>query len=689
MNDHPEDKVTKVSDLREKPRWCTDILFMLLIIAAWIAMTGIGFAATGAIKSPKIPTGNPNRLIHAMDYNGSFCGVSNGVSKLPYSYYMANGAAVCVESCPSITDYTKFICKYEYQQAADQSILVGYENVFTFSCMYQVKTISLLFRCISNTDLTIAMEEAKQTAQSYGMNNITNLYYSSPSSKGQGWFSDFLGDLLQVRGYIFGFGIGVTVGIAILYLYILRIPYLLNIIIWFIIISIFVILIIGSFLLWKLAKTWSQDGLHTHPEVMTMYVFSYIGMGCTVFYFCMMVVLRKRIELAIGIIKETCKAFASMIGILFIPVLLVIGLMLFLLPWVIYVLYLASSGSSETITGSQWVDNIEISYSYQTYKFADVTKYIFIYMVFILFWTSEFILACGQIMMALCFSSWYFTRNKKETLLGNEIVSWAIRTTICYHMGTAAFGSLIIAIIQTIRTILLYLEKQSKQENIYGKIMKYIYCILQCIFTCIEKIMKYINKNAYIITAIHGTSYCSSANTVFHLLLRNILRVSAMNLVSSFVLLLGQLFIPIVTTFLCYLGLAYAVNSAEVSGIIAPLVLTFCLSYWISTMFMEIFGMGIETILICFISDEEMHSIENRFVEPELQKVIMETEQRREELKIDPPFLFHKHLDQSIPPTSNENQATNNNATATLNDQYEMTETRDVLARKQPVHLII
>jgi len=43
---------------------------------------------------------------------------------------------------------------------------------------------------------------------------------------------------------------------------------------------------------------------------------------------------------------------------------------------------------------------------------------------------------------------------------------------------------------------------------------------LQCFMWCLEKIMKFINKHAYIITAIYGHSFCKSARKAFWLLLR-------------------------------------------------------------------------------------------------------------------------------------------------------------------------
>ena len=82
------------------------------------------------------------------------------------------------------------------------------------------------------------------------------------------------------------------------------------------------------------------------------------------------------------------------------------------------------------------------------------------------------------------------------------------------------------------------MQKQAKASK--NKVMEYLLCVLQCCMWCLEKCMKFLNKNAYIQTAIYGTSFCKSARRAFFLILRNILRVAAVNVVADFVLILGK-----------------------------------------------------------------------------------------------------------------------------------------------------
>ena len=123
----------------------------------------------------------------------------------------------------------------------------------------------------------------------------------------------------------------------------------------------------------------------------------------------------------------------------------------------------------------------------------------------------------------------------------------------------------------------------------------------------IEKCMKFINKNAYIQTAIFGYHFCKAAKCAFFLILRNIARIMALSIVSGFVLLLGKLVITAGATFLCYVCLAYTPVSDELNYIWLPLVFTAIIAFYVAAMFNEVWGMAMSTILQCFCADEEIY----------------------------------------------------------------------------------
>merc|ERR1712008_298528 len=60
---------------------------------------------------------------------------------------------------------------------------------------------------------------------------------------------------------------------------------------------------------------------------------------------------------------------------------------------------------------------------------------------------------------------------------------------------------------------------------------------------CLENFMKFLNRNAYIMTAVYGKNFCWSAKEAFKLLFRNLARVVVLDKVTDFLLLLGKLVI--------------------------------------------------------------------------------------------------------------------------------------------------
>ena len=339
-------------------------------------------------------------------------------------------------------------------------------------------------------------------------------------------------------------------------------------------------------------------------------------------WFCVVFcVLRKRIMLAIAVVKEAGKALSAQKLLVLFPIIQLTGCAIFVAPWCVYCLFLASSGELVDVRacydymGSECKDPylegddvVRIAQSgcncveYKEMQYTTNQRYAGLYLLFSWFWTSEFIIAMGQLVVALAISTWYFTREPKN--IGNSNVFYSIKTAFRFHAGSAAFGALIIAIIKTIRAIIAYLQRKAKKSG--SKLAQLVLCIIQSCMWCVEKTMKFINKNAYIQIAIFGYSFCKAARRAFFLIARNILRIAAVSIVSSFVLLIGKVLVPVGTTTLCYLFLTSTGGADGLAGLWAPLFLVFLLSFFTVQMFNEVFGMAIWTILQCFVADEEM-----------------------------------------------------------------------------------
>jgi hypothetical protein len=82
--------------------------------------------------------------------------------------------------------------------------------------------------------------------------------------------------------------------------------------------------------------------------------------------------------------------------------------------------------------------------------------------------------------------------------------------------------------------------------------------------------------------------------------------------------------------------LAYDAGSSMISDIVSIILFVFILSWFISSMFSEIFGMTIETILCCYIADEEMFEPEKRFADGDLKSSLQKTAQAAADNKVVP-----------------------------------------------------
>lgn len=64
---------------------------------------------------------------------------------------------------------------------------------------------------------------------------------------------------------------------------------------------------------------------------------------------------------------------------------------------------------------------------------------------------------------------------------------------------------------------------------------------MSCCLACFERFLRFLNKNAYIEIALFGYSFCDAAKTAFEMILRNILRMAAVDKVGDFLMFLGKL----------------------------------------------------------------------------------------------------------------------------------------------------
>ncbi|XP_046969238.1 choline transporter-like 2 isoform X3 [Vanessa cardui] len=222
------------------------------------------------------------------------------------------------------------------------------------------------------------------------------------------------------------------------------------------------------------------------------------------------------------------------------------------------------------------------------------------------FWAMFFISGVADMMLASTFSTWYWTFHKRD--LPFFTLTSGIYRTFRYHLGTVAFGALIIAIVRVIRVILEYIDHKVKKFD--NPFTRCIMCCCKCFFWCLENFLKFVNKNAYIMCAVHGKNFCRSANDAFSLLMRNIVRVVVLDKVADFIFFLSKLLISIGVGFAVYYLLewnyVYEVTKGErLHYNYVPAIILSVATYLICTIFFNVYSMAVDTLFLCFLEDCE------------------------------------------------------------------------------------
>lgn len=176
-----------------------------------------------------------------------------------------------------------------------------------------------------------------------------------------------------------------------------------------------------------------------------------------------------------------------------------------------------------------------------------------------------------------------------------------------YHLGSIAFGSFIIAVMQMIKLMFEYLRKKYEKLLPNNPCTKCLICSLRCCIWCLDYCVKHITKNAYIQIALTSKNFCSSCWLTFWLIVRNCARFSMVTGIGYILIFLGKALIMILSGWIAYIIL---MNSSNIKGKlyspIFPVVVVVGISYLLASIFLSIYSFSATTILHCFILDEEV-----------------------------------------------------------------------------------
>jgi len=612
---------------------CTDILFLILFVAFWAGMIYI------AVFS--IVEGDSTRLIHGYDSYGNTCNQPNekilnisrngmDQSGRPNVFFLDildpfDSLQLCVSVCPNRkletkADVQKFtqetgsrLCRYDIDPS--DYLNQKFDRVGPCPDLPVYASVPVLNRCVPDP------KKIKGQAVNI-VHNVTAFLNADDI------FRKVISDIVTSWKEMLGLCL---IALAISGLMVLMIRYLASVIVWVIVVLAVIGSIVGTaFLWWTYADI--KRGLDAKKNLdipllsvdisneTAFLVFAIIATVLTVILLLVLLVMRKRISLVVTLFHEAGKCLGSIPLLLIQPIWTSIIMFAFFVYWVIILAFISSAGSPVQTEKNGF---LAIEYEPNT-----KLRVFWWYHVIGLIWTSEFILACQQMVIAGSVALWYFTR-EKETL--SCTVGKSTCRLILHHVGTIAFGSFIILLVKLPRLILMYIQKKCKgSDNIVAQ-----WCLKCCIccLWCLEQCLKFLNQNAYTITAIEGKNFCSAARRAFGIIASNVLRVAAINSVGDFVLFLGKVGVMASTL---AVGIVWFKRIEGLHYYFAPVILVAIFAYVVAHCVLSIYEMVVDTLLLCFCEDCQMNDGTPErpyFMSPSLMEYVKDASSQIDALK--------------------------------------------------------
>merc|ERR1719445_240288 len=602
--DH-DDEYGRMATISEK-RSCTDLPCFAIFVAF------LAFLVATVWRAAMLE-GDPDRLVRGVNHAGKICGKSAGVENLPYAFWPDPTSfrfKVCTDDCNKAT-FTDFLANHIQNPATGTNAPYGSELYIDKYCVP------------SDAGVSIA-----------GFDD-----YANEVQRG-------MGDIETAMPII-----AASIGIAFLmsFLYVFLMKACVGVLVWG---TVALIIFGGGGLGYVLYDSKDEENL-SESEAKTREYVAYVAWGFTAIFFLIIVFARKRIMIAIQVIKSAGRAVGDMPMMVLFPLGPLSGIIGFFFAWCFASIYIFSAGEevqSETpedfvgVTFAAEGGEYAVGATYTRLNYDSTIQNAFAPHFFLLLWVVQIGVYLTFTVIAGAVADWYFTerdedgdkiRGSGDMELSNRPVLNSCCRTTRYHLGTVMFAALIIAIIQFVRWCVRYMERmmspKGKEPN---KIQKLLFRLVDCLLWCLECCLDKVSRNALIWVGIYGDAFCPSVCGSFRLMWANLVRVAVITFFSTIVTMLGKIMIPLATTGVCAVLLLNAEPyKSELSSPIYPLVVIFIVAIAVALMFLTVYDTAIDTVFMCFLLDEKHNKANGRMLADEgLRNIVQKYEAESKKL---------------------------------------------------------
>lgn len=315
---------------------------------------------------------------------------------------------------------------------------------------------------------------------------------------------------------------------------------------------------------------------HVYPLAAPLFVFALLGV-C--FYFA----IQKRVRFAAANLSAACAAVREYPATLGFALLSVLVQFLWVITW-----SLAMFGVVRKTPGDHYGGEV--------------------FMLFSLLWGQQVVQYVMFCTVAGTVGSWWFNgTNTRNPTLG------ALKRALTTSFGSIAFGAALLAIISTMRALANNARRhRSGRGGAAAVVMACLACFAACMLRCLEDLLRFWNRFAFVYVAVYGKSYCAAGKEVSNLFMeRGWSSIINTNLVDT-TLMVGSLGVGAVAGLLGaglgYLGNHHAVVAEQ---LYIPGTASVAMGFFVALCCSAVISAAVTTVFVCFASAPEALSATN------------------------------------------------------------------------------
>jgi len=237
--------------------------------------------------------------------------------------------------------------------------------------------------------------------------------------------------------------------------------------------------------------------------------------------------------------------------------------------------------------------------------------------LFWMFWGLKIIDFFNFLVVSGCVADWYLDKElvdnpeannefKKGACGGNCCrIFKAIWRAIRYHLGTIAFAAALVAAIQTVTAILVYVKQQiGDTENPFAKL---ILKVVMGVMKCLECIMNRCSKSTLVVTAVLGSPFCAGCGKTLQMFFNNMATMGLGTGMIMFLCMLSNIMIALFssgTAGALYLGVR---GPEDIKSNVYPLVFSLFCSFFIARLLLTVWDCAATTVLVCGVMLKEWY----------------------------------------------------------------------------------